>query len=59
MKMAQTSIYRVANISRMLLAFTLLANDGYIHWNRPIAEFIPDWITWLAGRNLLSNCLAI
>ncbi|KAB8209411.1 beta-lactamase/transpeptidase-like protein [Aspergillus parasiticus] len=36
------SVYRVASISKLLTVLTLLAHDGYTHWNHPITEFIPE-----------------
>ncbi|KAE8143622.1 beta-lactamase/transpeptidase-like protein [Aspergillus pseudotamarii] len=36
------SVYRVASISKLLTVLTLLAHDGYTHWNHPITTFIPD-----------------
>ena len=36
------SVYRVASISKLLTVLTLLAHDGYTHWNHPITDFIPE-----------------
>lgn len=36
------SVYRVASISKLITVLTLLAHDGYTHWNHPITDFIPE-----------------
>ncbi|KAE8361013.1 beta-lactamase/transpeptidase-like protein [Aspergillus caelatus] len=36
------SVYRVASISKLFTVLTLLAHDGYTHWNHPITDFIPE-----------------
>ena len=47
------SVYRVASISKLLTVLTLLAHDGYTHWNHPITDFIPELDT--IARNQTSR----
>jgi hypothetical protein len=36
------SIYRVASVSKLLTVLTLLVQDGYTHWDRPVSDYIPE-----------------
>ncbi|GMG08812.1 unnamed protein product [Aspergillus oryzae] len=53
-KTALDSVYRVASISKLITVLTLLAHDGYTHWNHPITDFIPE-LDILAPLNLSST----
>ncbi|KAL7810809.1 beta-lactamase/transpeptidase-like protein [Trichoderma gracile] len=36
------TVYRIGSISKLFTVYALLLNNGTMHWNRPVTDFVPE-----------------
>jgi hypothetical protein len=49
-KVDGNSVYRLGSLTKLFTIYTFLINDGDIHWNTPITQYVPELRTIAASR---------
>jgi len=50
-KVDGNSVYRIGSLTKLFTAYTFLVNDGDIHWNTPVTQYVSELREIAAARD--------